>query len=459
MGPESNYTKNGAGKIWGLKQITEVALVWGIVLGTLVTLTVRASWQVELLSFLALATFIFGCMYLKRLIYQTWLFSIGFCFLTLWIVLQTQFTALGPTIFYEAKAAVALSVTIIAFVIIPVVNRGGDRDRLVAWALTGAEVFIIGQLFVSFFFGIGESRGYVSGAVRAFGFLGDGIAPILGYFVLKHALGHRPVRCFLAAFGLAITGGKMALILTVVGLLCLLILHRDLWRSMRVGFFAIVIAQFMLHLTFALELPPSKYFDDSLKIRVPAHAEILKRQQTPSKRIEMNLKDYFVAARNRGLSFAAGADIFLRDPLFGVGYLRTSQQIPLAASRDRFGIGKVLVTPAVTWEKVRAIHNASLRIAAELGVIGLAFFWTVCAGMIMIFLRPLVALRRSNLVPKDTLEVAAAVWGLSFIFVDQTTGWVSPGHIQLIWLSLCLGIVVAKTWRNTAPNHAIATRD
>ena len=448
MESELNSRKNGAGKIWAPKQIVEIALVWGIVFGPLVTMTVRGQWVVELLALLAIAAFIDGFMCLKRLIYQTWPFSLSFCILAIWIVLQTQFTPLGPAIFYEAKAAVALSVTLIAFVIIPGVNRGGDRGRLLEWALTGAEFFIIAQLLVSFFFGIGESIGYISGAVRAFGALGDGIAPILGFFVLKHALGHRPVRCVLAAFGLAITGGKMALVVTVVGLLGLFLLRRDLWRPMLVGVFAIIIAQFMLHLSFALELPPNRFVEKVAKQNIPAQAQRLKLQQTPRKRIEWVLKDYVIAARDRGLGIVAGIDILQRYPLFGVGYLRTSQHIPVEAPRGPFEVSEYLITPYSSWKKVVAIYNPSLRIAAELGVIGLSFFWAVCAGMVNIFWKPLAALRRQNSAPECTLEIAAAVWGLSFIFVDQTTAWMSPGHIQLIWLTLCLGIVAAKNKHN-----------
>lgn len=436
--PELSRRKDGVARTQDLKQLSGVVLVWAVILGPLVVTTVRQEWRIEFLSFLALATAILASKSLRRIVYATWIVWCGIGGLTLWIVLQTQFTPSGPSILYEAKAAVALVVTLVAFALIPLVNRDGDRDHVIGWAVTAAEFFIIVQLLVSFFSGLGEHHSYPSGAVRAFGFLGDSMSPILGFFVLKHALDRRPVRCFLSAFALAITGGKMALAIIFVGLIGLLLLRRDFWRPMRNGFVAILLAQLALQLGFALELPPNKFVD------LYAEDPLLAEEQSLGKRIEWLGKDIVASGSRRVLSLVAGIDIAYRHPLVGVGYLQTAKQIPVVAARDPFGVGELMKAPKVAWSKVKAVDNASLRMAAELGIVGLVLFWTVCVGMIMIFLKPLVGLRGPLSDKISTFEIAAAVWGISFILVNQTAAWMAPGHPQLTWLAVCLGIVAAR---------------
>ena len=439
LGPERQGSS--VSKASALKQRAEVALVWAVILGPLVVTTVRQEWRIEFLAFLALTAAVLALRHLRQLwqlMRSTWLVWCGIGGLTLWIVLETQFTPSGPSILYEGKAAVALVVTLVAFALIPLVNRNGDRDRLIEGAITAAEFFIIGQLFLSFFLGIGEHHDYRSGVVRAFGFLGDSMSPILGFFVLKHALDRRPVRCLLSAFALAITGGKMALAIIFVGLIGLLLLRRDFWRPMRNGFVAILLAQLALQLSFALELPPNKFVD------LYAEDPLLAEEQSLGKRIEWLVKDIAASGSRRVLSLVAGIDIAYRHPLVGVGYLQTAKQIPVVATRDPFGVDKFLEAPKVSWSKVKAVDNASLRMAAELGIVGLVLFWTVCVGMILIFLKPIADLRRSGPEMRNMLETAAAVWGISFILVNQTAAWMTPGHLQLTWLALCLGITAAK---------------
>ena len=438
--PESelSHRKDGVARMRDVKQLSGVVLVWAVILGPLVVTTVWQEWRIEFLSFLALATAILASKSLRRIVYATWIVWCGIGGLTLWIVLETQFTPSGPSILYEAKAAVALVVTLVAFALIPVVNRDGSRDHVIEWAVTAAEVFIIVQWLVSFFSGLGEHHSYPSGAVRAFGFLGDSMSPILGFFVLKHALDRRPVRCLLSAFALAITGGKMALAIIFVGLIGLLLLRRDFWRPMRNGFVAILLAQLALQLSFALELPPNKFVD------LYAEDPLLAEEQSLGKRIEWLVKDIAASGSRRVLSLVAGIDIAYRHPLVGVGYLQTAKQIPVVATRDPFGVDKFLEAPKVSWSKVKAVDNASLRMAAELGIVGLVLFWTVCVGMILIFLKPIADLRRSGPEMRNMLETAAAVWGISFILVNQTAAWMTPGHLQLTWLALCLGITAAK---------------
>ena len=439
LGPERQGSS--VSKASALKQRAEVALVWAVILGPLVVTTVRQEWRIEFLAFLALTAAVLALRHLRQLrqlMRSTWLVWSGIGGMAVWVVLQTQFTPSGPSILYEGKAAVALVVTLVAFALIPLVNRNGDRDRLIEGAITAAEFFIIGQLFLSFFLGIGEHHDYRSGVVRAFGFLGDSMSPILGFFVLKHALDRRPVRCLLSAFALAITGGKMALAIIFVGLIGLLLLRRDFWRPMRNGFVAILLAQLALQLSFALELPPNKFVD------LYAEDPLLAEEQSLGKRIEWLVKDIAASGSRRVLSLVAGIDIAYRHPLVGVGYLQTAKQIPVVATRDPFGVDKFLEAPKVSWSKVKAVDNASLRMAAELGIVGLVLFWTVCVGMILIFLKPLADLRRSGPEMRNMLETAAAVWGISFILVNQTAAWMTPGHLQLTWLALCLGITAAK---------------
>ena len=436
--------------------------MWAAILGPLIVTTVKHEWVLEFLAFLALMTTVLALRNFQRLrqsVHSTWLVWSGVGGLSLWIMLQTQFTPSGPSILYEAKAAVALIVTLVAFALIPAVNRNGDRDRSIAWAITAAEFFIIGQLLLSFFFGIGERHGSSFAVLRAFGFLGDSISPIVGFFVLRHALDRCPFRCTLAAFALAITGGIMALGVTLVGLFFLLLLRWRSWRPIRNGIAAILLAQFILHLSFVLGLTEMKFVAEQ-RPSLPQFSERIKVQNIGKSLVrssEWYLRAINKSMANRALSLVAGIDIARRHPVIGVGFLQSNGQIPLVAARDPFGVSEVFVGSKNAWRDVKAIHNTSLRMFAELGIVGLGLFWVMCVGMIMIFLKPILVYARRGLAENNRLEIAAAVWGLSFILANQTVAWAAPGHPQLIWLAVCLGIVAAKHFTGQAVCKVVVT--
>jgi O-antigen ligase len=154
---------------------------------------------------------------------------------------------------------------------------------------------------------------------------------------------------------------------------------------------------------------------------------------------------YVNAGSNRLLSWLAALVIISQDPIVGVGQFRADYLIPHVASSDPGGVSRFFKDPEAAWRTVRGIYNPSLKIFAELGVIGLVLFWLVCGGMIAIFWKAMSTLRVSfrqgdSLTTIDSLGIVAAVWGLTFVVLHQTTGWIDPGHMQLVWLAACLGL-------------------
>jgi hypothetical protein len=99
------------------------------------------------------------------------------------------------------------------------------------------------------------------------------------------------------------------------------------------------------------------------------------------------------------------------------------------------------VDPAIAWSTVTALHYPSLLVFAELGFVGFLLFWVVCIGMLAVFWKTRHDLR--------TLAVAASAWGTTFVLLYQTTGWIEPGHPQLVFLALCAGIAIEAQCRRT----------
>ena len=359
------------------------------------------------------------------------------------------------------KGGVVLLASFGAAAALPMLNRDGRHDKALRYAMDAFEYFIVAQLVVSFFSGIGEFQRSRTGSVRAFGFLSDSVSPIVGFFIVRNALERRHLRCFVAAFALAVTGGKAALGITIATFVVLLVLAgaRQYWPAARNGLVAIVGAYFCVQAAIALEVPPNQFYALSLTEEERAIAQIELRalrelRSTESGEIGGLLAltrhlpiSLVQAGANRLLSYTAALEIIHRHPLVGAGFNRSHDYIPQMVRLNPGGINSLFVDPAIAWSTVTALHNPSLLVFAELGLIGLMLFWIVCIGIVAVFWKTRHDTR--------SLAVAALAWGTTFVLLYQTTGWIEPGHPQLVFLALCVGIAIeAQSRRTSMPAEA-----
>ncbi len=373
--------------------------------------------------------------------------------LGLWIILQQFLDSRGSAVF-GGKVSVLWLASFSGLFAISIMLIRANNWKVLERAFNAFELFVVLQLFASFFLGLGEIHSYRDGSVRAMGFLSDSISPILGFFVVKNALLYKPFRTWLSAFVLAIAGGKMALGVTLVAGMLILALGKRHAFAVLILLLAHVTAYVGIEVCFALELPRNKYYE-SKTIPSPASwplkdnggpswedrsdkENVLKRY--PISRMGQLTLHLVEAGSNRFLSFIVAAEIIKQQPLIGVGFTRSNGYISYVRSHDLFGVNKYFTNPQLLWSNVRSIHNAWLRVTAELGIIGLALFLLFCVGMILVFLKVLAWGRSLPRVTDHALPIAAASWGLSFIVVNQTVGWMTLGHPQLLWLLIALGI-------------------
>jgi len=442
--------------------VVEVALLWLFVFEFAVLVLLPASWREEIVSAGVMALLLVAWKHRHFALGSARLLWIGVGALALWMAAQQFFIVDGSNI--GAKGGAVLCASFAAAAALPMLNRNGRHDKALRYAFDAFEYFVVAQLLFSFFSGIGEFIGYRTGSVRAFGFLSDSIAPIVGFFIVRNAVEHRHLRCFLAALALAVTGGKAALGITVASFLALVLLAggRQYWLAARNGLFALLGAYLCVQMAIALELPPNPFYTLSLteeeklvsQIEIRPLSEL--RESGELSTLSRSLIAISHAAPislvqggvNRLLSYLAALEIIRRYPLVGAGLYRSQDYIPEMVRTNPGGINSLFVDPAIAWGTVTAIHNPSLRIFAELGLIGFILFWTVCIAIIVIFWKA-----RYFTVPsaptswRSSLAVTAAVWGATFVLLHQTTGWIEPGHLQLVWLALCVGIAIEARCR------------
>ena len=125
-------------------------------------------------------------------------------------------------------------------------------------------------------------------------------------------------------------------------------------------------------------------------------------------------------------SVAAGTQLFLLDPLFGVGFGQYEFVSP------RF-VGNSFATAA---------HNQYLKILAEQGIVGMTLYLAGAAAL-------LVAMRRSGSRWRQTAIAMLAVYAVSGLFLEPLTTFQTSGVLWLV-----LGVVVGRAGRAAAARSA-----
>jgi hypothetical protein len=454
---------SGQGITRSVIPVVEVTLLWLFVFEFALLVLLPASWREEVVGAGVMALLLVAWKHWHRVLESAKVLWIGVGTLASWMALQQFFVVDGSSI--GAKGGAVLLASFGAAAALPMLNHDGRHDRALRYAFDAFEYFIVVQLLASFFSGIGEFYGYRTGAVRAFGFLSDSISPIVGFFIVRNAVEQRHLRCLLAALALAMTGGKMAAAITVASFIALLLFasHRRYWLPVRNGLLALLAAFLCVQAAIVLELPPNPFYALSLTEQEKRISQIELRSANELKSIELSALSRAVIAIsdkapvslvqggvNRLLSYLAALEIIRRHPLAGAGLYRSHDYMADMVRLNPGGINSLFADPATAWRTVTAVHNPSLRTFAELGLIGFILFWIVCIGMLVVFWKTryhMLTLQSGRMSSRSSLGVTAAVWGTTFVLLQQTTGWIEPGHLQLVWLALCVGIAIEAQCR------------
>jgi len=467
------------GRVSSKALAVEVTLLWLFVFEFALLVLMPASWREEIVTAGFTALLLVAWKHRHFALESARLLWLGVGALALWTAAQPFFAVHPSNIGW--KGGIVFLASFAAAAALPMFNRDGRHDKALRYAFDAFEYFIVAQLIVSFFAGIGEFHGYRSGYVRAFGFLSDSISPIVGFFILRNAMERRHLRCFLAAFALAVTGGKAALGMTVASFIALLFLagggqHR--LPAARNGLLALLGGYFCVQAAIAFEVTPNQFYALSLTEEEKRIAQIELRNVSELSSIgsgEMSTLPgallaisrhlplgFVQAGANRLLSYTAALEIIRRYPLVGAGFNRSHDYIPQMARLDPGGINILFVDPAIAWSTVTALHNPSLLVFAEFGLIGFILFWIACIGIIAVFCKTrsqMRAMQVDRVSWRLSLALAASVWGTMFVLLHQTTGWIEPGHPQLVFLALCVGIAIeGQCRRATLSEEAVGPR-
>ena len=418
-------------------------LVFVVVNEIFTLLSENNEWREEILAIFALLSFLYAFIYIKIIYPHMKLFLIGVIGLAFWAIFQQVLIQDGGSLVFGIKWGAALILSLSPLLVITAANRNGYRYLAINVALFFAEIYIALQLLSSYLFNFGETYIYSDGSTRAFGFLSDSISPVIAFFVIKNLLEHRHYRFVIAFFCLMITGGKMAIIMAIIMFFYMLYVCKGRKFSVKkylfLGFVGYLILQILsISLSEGYENKSSPSSSIAVKIFDAGYLQ---------KKLSHLYGDYINAGGNRLFSIIAAIEIFQQNPVVGIGVNKSMGFISSLDDGFPFIEDFSISNADQIWAGVKQIHNPTFRIMAEMGGIGLFLFWLVCIGILMIPFAYIRRIRKEKNKPINACVLASALWVIVFVLFHQTTGWFEPGHPQLIWLFVCLGIVAAENIR------------
>lgn len=321
-------------------------------------------------------------------------------------------------------------------------------SRLLTYGLSGVEVIIIGQIAASFLFLVGEVHIFRTGQIRAQGWIGDTAALVLVFFVIYHTLTERFVRAFVAWLALLMMGGKAALGLAVLSVPIAatasarparVLIGRILAAATAVILFTNVVSR-LPDLIDGDRIPPKE---------IPQISPVEGIGTSTWSRLSPDQQLFLQFVRNTGVlrlaSIGAGYVLFVDHPLTGAGYGLTADRVQEAARVDVFGLQECCGITPTHFEFINGIHNHVVRLAAEMGLPGIAIAVALAAFVVVRASRLYVKRRRHACAAAgdglDDMATAGAIWAILFVLFHQTGAWLLPGNIQFHWLTLMMGII------------------
>ncbi len=338
-------------------------------------------------------------------------------------------------------------------------------------ALLVLEVLLVGQIWYSYITGWGEVYDGRDGIRRAYGAAGDGYTVVLVFITLLNFVRLKALRFAFAFTAMLMCGGKMGLVLLIIGMvLSLPTLQLSHSRIKKLSFTVLLGLILGFGVTSAhvraIIMPAQLAYITSTTAPTPevaAYLSTLPQESTnltsaylPGTEQEAWTKrslpvhilyNAIGTGMGRLITLGAACQIFSQYPVSGIGYGQSGNPdifIP-AATADLFGLSVHFGLHPNRLASEKFIGNQTATIAAEQGLIGLVPFVLFCIAAILLSAKVWWQLKTSNQEPSThhALGTAASIWVFCLIAANQTASWLVPGTSMSIWLGLTLGLCAA----------------
>ncbi len=349
-------------------------------------------WQYEVL----LVAFVVTVMFMRSRIARESYLDVGLVLLYALHLIVQQFFIDQGNVTFGIQFFIATLIAYIPFWVV----RGTHwhiRDLTLGFRTGIHALFWITFLSIvsSYFLGIGER--YPSGIAgyRAFGYLGDSFTPVIVFLLLYFVFERRYLFVGLCFGTLLMTGGKAALMLSVVSLAIYVIL---LSRSTLIRMLAVLTTGLLTLLS--INLSNLSWLDAKFEYSL----------------------------NNRLFSIQIGLEYFRENPIFGIG-------INQALDRISYDVDRLAASLQTTaYYPVYKISNAYVSALAETGIVGFAFLILLALFWIVRAVRSARIALKLPLSAERSIILAGSLWTIAFLTTYQTTGWFLSGHPQLSWL-------------------------
>ena len=321
-----------------------------------------------------------------------------------------------------------------------------DHKRLMALAFRLMSYQFIIAITFSYVTGWGEIIDMKDGVRRAYASGGDGYTMALVFLILFAAAELAYVRLALLFALLFLMGAKLGLILTCVGLATLtpfliksekrVLLALMLALSCGAGG-GLLISGNQLYLKESQSTQTQAITNNSITPQTPIPGDL------PDFGLPTTLHYWLMGSVSTGIGrlicFGAGYQMFLDNPIYGVGYDQSANPeiFSTAARQDPLHLQSLIGFLDHRFTTEADISNQFFQVAAELGIIGLICF-ALFSGFIVFFVVRCYRLALKHQAP--ALVLSSIVWLMLLVLGNQTSTWLQPGgHPTTILLFITLG--------------------
>lgn len=357
------------------------------------------------------------------------------------------------------------------------------NTKLLILALSLTELAIVGQIWVSYYTGLGEVMQLDDGIRRAYGSGGDAFTVVIVFFVFLNAARKNYLRMMAAITALFMSAAKMGIVLSVLGMLLLLFFL----ASRKHKALALAMLGIAIMAGIALTSQTTRSYTDPLFLltsnnnlaKNPPIEHVVKTPQSnplpanhlapppshlhtgqphppdlPITRREQRslLKHMLIGLRGTGtgrlISIGAAWQMFSTHPLLGVGYGQANDPTVFreAVNADVLGLKDALQIPQSRLDAEKLVGNQTALVAAEHGLAGLIPFGLFCLTsclMAFIILHRIRKIKGDSLSDFQSLALSSAIWVLLLVIGNQTAPWLLSASAMTIWLAFALGLCAA----------------
>lgn len=446
--------------------------VIGVVLFTLVLPRIPNNFQILLLAVVACAGWPYLRDGLRGIGPRAWWVIGPLAALCGWIAVQTPLAASEPVALFGPKEATGVAVSLWMLFVIPgLVYRGHGLAPLdEAMKLVAALVFV--GVLVSYWTGAGERHKVAYDVYRAYFYFSDGIDVPMAFVFLWHVVHRNWIWALLGAASLLIMLGKLPLGLLALFAIVALAVGNTHLRLTTLGLAGMLVLAALLVVPMGRAVawmeapaPEASQPPETSPLLDEGRYQLVDEQTAACVKRAMAAESFLLRAEcaassakvypgplvvnagintlaRRTVGAIAALHIVREHPILGTGYHQSWRLMDDMATIDPFGINARFERPWQLWHRIGQIRNVWLRAAAEFGLPGVTFLILFAGGLVSIAVVVVRATRGVNGMQAD-LGAAAAIWTAVHLVCAQTTPWLLPGSISLVWVGIWAGVMTA----------------